>query len=113
MLNGYAYLTWATFQTEARIQIAEEQRQAEERAIRYRAMRQQVQDFWRHRFGELDAVRIEKPEFKALGLANRLRVVLADTDPSIIEAIIEIGLPGAFSNSVALEIQHIAWHTRQ
>lgn len=99
---------WQRFEQVVRLQIEEEKRIQAERAARYTAMREQVKQFWKQYFAELEALRIEKPQFRELKLADRLVDVLADTDPQIVEAIAEIGLPGNFSNSVRDAIQQIA-----
>lgn len=99
---------WATLQTEVQIQMAEERREAEERAAHYAVMHEQIQQFWQRHFAHLDNRRIERPEFRALKLADRLRDLLADTDPQLVHAISELSLPGDFSNSVRTEIQRIA-----
>jgi len=99
---------WQEFQTAARAQIALERKEAEDRAAHYRALRQTVHEFWDAHFADLSENYIDKPTFNALGIPARLLASLADSDPDIVEAIVEVGLPGTFSNSVALEIKAIA-----
>jgi hypothetical protein len=99
---------WQNFNNEVRFQLEEQRRYAMELAARHNAMRQKSHEFWHIYFADLEGQRIEQAEFRAMKLANRLREVLTDTDPDIIEAIVEVGLPASFSKSVAAEIQDIA-----
>lgn len=99
---------WDTYYAVTLKEIAEEERQAEERARLYHAKHTCAKTFWNAHFADLRYLRIEKPQFKELGLAERLADLLADADPEIVQAIAEIGLFGDFSNSVHEAIKALA-----
>jgi hypothetical protein len=99
---------WETFENTVRAQLEEELQEAIERAAHYSALREMIRAFWDVHFADIDGKRIEKPEFTALKLADRLRELFLDADPDLVEAVAELGLPGMFSNSVAIQIQYLA-----
>lgn len=99
---------WRNYKSIVQAQIETERVEAAEQAARYREMDRQVRAFWRQHYPGLDGVRIEKPQFKALKMADSLADKLADTDPLVVEAIASLGLPGNFSNSVKMIIALIA-----
>jgi hypothetical protein len=103
---------WQRYLPAVQRRIVEEQRKAEEQAAYRTVMQQRIQYFWAHHFPDIEGQRIEKPQFKELHLADRLRELLADADPEVVDAIAELGLPGPFSNSVRDEIQHLARQAR-
>jgi len=85
-----------------------EKRRVQEQARQNAIVLKMIRNFWHDHFSDLGQQRIEKPDFRALQLADRIREALADADPQIVEGIIQFGLPGYFSNSVTFEVQQIA-----
>ncbi len=99
---------WRQYADSVRADMEAERQRNKERAKENAILGELIRHFWEDRFSDLDRRRIERPEFKALQLADRIQNALADADPRVVEAIIQFGLPGHFSNSVAFEIQQIA-----
>lgn len=99
---------WDRFQAAARAQIAKEQREAKILEEEYALMRERVRGLWQQHFNDLTGQRIEYPQFDAMALEARIKDVLADADPWVVEAVAKLGLPGIFSNSVRDAVRRIA-----
>ncbi|MBZ0307186.1 MAG: hypothetical protein K8I82_14035 [Anaerolineae bacterium] len=99
---------WKRFETLVHQQITEEKRAAAKRSTYIARMRDFVQEFWQTYFSDIQRTRIERPQFVEMRLEERLRESLLDADPDVVAAIVEVGLPGIFSNSVAAHIKIIA-----
>lgn len=99
---------WKQYEGVVRAQIEEERRQAEIRQAQYELKNDLVRQFWRLHFADLAGDKIEYPQFVDLKLAERLADILADTDPEVVEAVADLGLPGSFSNRVKEDIKQIA-----
>jgi hypothetical protein len=106
--QGTTVDAWRNFEDVVIEQLATERKRQDEEQARLLMMHEQVQVFWRQYCADLEGMRIERPDFKRLNLAERLADVLADSDPQIVEAIAKLGLPGKFSNSVHELIRQIA-----
>ena len=103
---------WQRLEMVARAEIDEEHRRNQERWAKHKLMSEQAQVFWQQHFAYLEDERIEKVVFKEIQLGEKLADILADTDPEIVAAIAEVGLPGNFSNSVRDTIIAIAKRAR-
>lgn len=99
---------WDKYHLLVQVKIVNERRVARERLQQHQLWLQQAKTFWETHFQDVTLNRIEAKEFDALELGNRLAEVLLDTDPAIVEAIANVGLPKNFSNSVKYEIEKIA-----
>jgi len=99
---------WAQYETLVRKKLAEEVHQRKIRQARHQYQKKLVDTFWQAHFSHLVGKRIEKPEFDDMKFAEDLSNILLDTDPEIIEAIIEIDVPQNVSNSVREIIKNIA-----
>jgi hypothetical protein len=99
---------WKNYRAAVNEQIEAERREAEAAEAQAMVKRNLVRQFWEQHFDDLTGIRIEKPAFDAMKLEDRLEDILADTDPDVVEAIAERGLPGLFSNSVADIIKMVA-----
>jgi hypothetical protein len=99
---------WKQYESVVHAQIAEERRQATIRQAEYERKRDLAQQFWRQHFADLTGQRIEYPEFVGLKLGPRIADILADTDPQVVEAIADLGLPGNFSTHASADIKYIA-----
>ncbi len=99
---------WQQFEPLTQQQLAQEKRLAAERAVHYASIHAQAQQFWDTYFSDLQRVRIDQPQFRQLRIAERLRECFLDADPDVIAAIVEVGLPGNFSNRVSEAVKTIA-----
>lgn len=95
---------WKWFETDIHTENAARRKEAERRHY----MQEQVKRFWGLHFPDLMSIRIEMPLFRKMGLEKRITDVLADADPDIVQAIVEIYVPGNYSNTVRECIQYIA-----
>lgn len=87
----------------------------EEQLLRVEAdmlQRQEVEEmaagFWQQHFSDLQGHRIELSQFAELGLVGILEDLFADTDPDVVEAIAEVGLPGDLSSKAQQMVRGLA-----
>lgn len=99
---------WERFEILTLRQMETERRRQTEAAARRERQGEQARHFWMTHFTDLTTERIDRPRYRNLRLEERLRDLLADTDPAVVEAIAEFGLPGQFSNRVHEAIQALA-----
>ncbi len=103
-----AALAYRQFEASVRQKIARRKLQGQSRQLAIEKWRQQAQRFWTEHFPlMLPNTHIDKPTWRNLKLATQLQEALDQADPADIEAILEVGLPGNFSNSVCDEIRRI------
>jgi hypothetical protein len=99
---------WRDFAGPVMADLEAERRRVEEQSRQNAIVLKMIRKFWLDHFSDVGQQRIEKPDFRAFDLENRIREALADADPQIVEGVIQFGLPGYFSNSVGFEVQQIA-----
>jgi hypothetical protein len=99
---------WRGYEAVVRARLEQELRQQAEHAAQIAIMRDQTRAFWQQHFPDLVGSRIEMPEFRRLKLLRRLTELIADTDPEIVRAILEVGFPADFSGSMGDQITEIA-----
>lgn len=107
----YAHQTkdiWEKYEADVQNEIEQERIEYQQFRQHRQHMIEQARYFWSVFFAEESNMKLETPEFHRLGIEEKLRNILPDTDPEIVKAIAEIGWLGDCSNSVGIAIKKIA-----
>ncbi len=96
---------WTRGQAAARAALAIEEAETEIEHTRVERCRMLAKEFWNKYFRNFSERFIDKPTAHDIGFFDHLRRALADAKPETVYAIIQVGLPGDFSNRVSQMIQ--------